>query len=47
VLLQAAANGGPFVFTARVAVSRTMHGIVGVVPAPAPRVIKAERLKDA
>jgi hypothetical protein len=34
LLLKAAEHGGPFCFVARVAVSRTLHGVIGVGPTP-------------
>ena len=36
VLLKAAEHGGPFLFIARIAVSRALRGVSGVEPAPDP-----------
>jgi hypothetical protein len=44
-LLKAAEKGGPYRFIARVAFSRTLHGVSGVGPIPAPRVQKSDRWK--
>ena len=44
-LLKAAEHGGPYRFIARVAFSRTLHGMSGVGPMPAPRVQKSDRWK--
>lgn len=47
VLLQAAQHGGPFCFVARVAFSRTLHGVEGVGPRPERVERPARRAKRA
>jgi hypothetical protein len=45
VLLRAAEHGGPFLFIARIIVSRALRGITGVDPAPEPREREPDRWK--
>lgn len=42
-LLKAAEHGGPFLFIARVAMSRAVHGVSGVGPMPSRRVTKQDK----
>ena len=46
VLLKAAEHGGPYCFIARVAFSRTLHGLSGVEPAPPAKVKKQDRWRE-